>query len=214
MTIIAALVLCARVQASYWQDTISLWSHALACTRDNVMASGNLGDALMQARRPREAIAQYQAVLRIQPRSAEALFKLGKALADDGRAAEAIPYYEEALRVVPWAIPTLNDLAWILATSPVASLRNGLRAVELAEKAKQISGGRNASVLDTLAAAYAEAGRFPQAVETARAGLALATNRDNEGLADGLWKRLALYEAGLPYRQTPQDGGAATNGAK
>jgi tetratricopeptide (TPR) repeat protein len=203
MTIVAALVLSARVQTSYWRDSVLLWSHTLACTGDNLMVHGNLGDALMQAKRPREAAIQFQAVLRIEPRNAEALFNLGKALADDGRFAEAIQYYEEALSVVPGAVPTLNDLAWVLATCPVASLRNGAEAVELAEKAKRISGGRNASVLDTLAAAYAEAGRFSQAVETARAALALAGSGENKALADGLRTRLALYEAGLPYRKTP-----------
>ena len=72
----------------------------------------------------------------------------------------------------------------------------------MARRAVQLSGGREAKILDTLAAAYAEAGRFSEAVATAGKALDLATQQRQQTLADGLRARLALYKAGKPFRQT------------
>ncbi len=72
----------------------------------------------------------------------------------------------------------------------------------LAQRADRLYDGKQAAALDTLAAAYAEAGRFPEAVATARKAVNLATQEKNQGLADRLQARLALYEAHKPFRQT------------
>jgi hypothetical protein len=90
-------------------------------------------------------------------------------------------------------------LAWLLATCPVASLRNGEEAVAQAVLANQRSDGKQPGVFDCLACAYAEAGRFPEAVATARRGLALAIEQGNRALASNLRARIALYEAGKPF---------------
>ncbi len=92
-------------------------------------------------------------------------------------------------------------LAWLLATCPEASLRNGTEAVELARQADRLCGGRRPDVLDALAAAYAETGRFPEALATARRALALATQQDKRTLADALKNRIALYEARRAFYQ-------------
>jgi Flp pilus assembly protein TadD len=86
----------------------------------------------------------------------------------------------------------------VLATNPEASVRNGSEAVELAARAVKLSGAKDPAILDTLAAAYAEAGRFPEAVETARQALTLAT----EPLAAELKARIALYEDKRAFRDT------------
>jgi Flp pilus assembly protein TadD len=89
----------------------------------------------------------------------------------------------------------------VLATCPQASLRNGNKAVELAQRANQLTGGGNPTILHTLAAAYAEAGRFPEAVETARRALQLAETQSNIALADAIRSELKLYQAGIPFHQ-------------
>ena len=93
----------------------------------------------------------------------------------------------------------IYNLAWVLATCPQASLRNGNKAVELAQRANQFMGDGNPVVLGTLAAAYAEAGRFPEAEETARRALQVAETQSNPALADALRSQLKLYQAGLPF---------------
>ena len=92
-----------------------------------------------------------------------------------------------------------NNLARVLATSSQASLRNGNKAVILARQANQLTGGENPIILSTLAAAYAEAGRFPEAVETAQRALRLAETQSNTTLADAIRSQMKLYQAGLPF---------------
>jgi hypothetical protein len=105
------------------------------------------------------------------------------------------------LKIEPDNPGTCNNLAMLLATSPDASLRNGARAVELAQRANQLTYGHNPIVLGTLAGAYAEAGRFAEAAATARTALALASRRPNSQLAQALQAQLERYESGLPLRE-------------
>ena len=102
----------------------------------------------------------------------------------------------------PNQIGFVNQLAWVLATCPEASVRNGAEAVELAQRAVQLSGGREPAILGTLAAAYAEAGRFPEAVQTARKALELATQQNKQALAESIKAKLPLYQAGTPFSGT------------
>jgi hypothetical protein len=95
----------------------------------------------------------------------------------------------------------LQRAAWVLATSPDASIRDGGEALALALRAVEISGGSDAGMLDTLAAAYAERGRFAEAVSTARAALARATQENLRALEAGISMRVALYEADQPFRE-------------
>ena len=103
----------------------------------------------------------------------------------------------------------MNQLAWALATCPEPSIRDGAKAVELAQRAVDLSDGREPAVLDTLAAAYAEAGRFPLAVETAERARKLAAAQNNTVLADKLGARIKLYQSDAPYREVlvPQSTG-------
>jgi len=98
-----------------------------------------------------------------------------------------------------------NNLAWLLATCPDASLRDGSRAVELARKAEQLAGSSHPEIFDTLAAAYAEAGQFSEAMETAKKALQLASAQHNSAMADAVRARLKLYEANSPYRETSEN---------
>ncbi len=96
----------------------------------------------------------------------------------------------------------------MLATCAEASVRNGARAVDLAQQAERLSGGKDPMILGTLAAAYAEAGRFAEAVKTARQALALAAAQGNSAHVATLQAALAVYEKGSPFR----DPGLAPSG--
>lgn len=123
----------------------------------------------------------------------------GSKLAAQGRFEEAVRCYESALKIDPEDPSALNNFGWLLATCPEKSFRNGSRAISLAERANGFTGGENPEVLDTLAAAYAEAGRYPEAISTARRALDLSTGQDS--VAKSVRMRLRLYEAGLPYHE-------------
>jgi tetratricopeptide (TPR) repeat protein len=154
-----------------------------------------------------EAISHYQKALEIKPDYAEAHNNLGLAFFQKGQMAEAITHYQKALEINPNNAAAQNNLAWMLAICPQASLRNGNRAVELAQRANQLYGGNNPLVLRTLATACAEAGRFPEAVETAQRALQLAEAQSNPALANDLQSLMKLFQAGVPYHlpePTPQ----------
>jgi hypothetical protein len=98
----------------------------------------------------------------------------------------------------------VNDTVWLLATNPNASVRNGAEAVELAQRAANFSGGNQPAILGTLAAAYAEAGHFPEALRTGEEAVRLAAAAGNRDLGEKIRSCLELYRAGKPYRQAPR----------
>ena len=126
---------------------------------------------------------------------------LGSALLAKGRVVDAIAQYQEALRLAPENVAAESNLAWLLATSSDPSLRNGPEAVVLAEQASRSSDGKMPLVLRILAAAYAEAGRFSEARETAHEALRAADDQGNSALSDFLRKEIALYESGQAYHK-------------
>jgi spermidine synthase len=134
------------------------------------------------------------------PNEAVVHSSLGIALAYDRRFDEAITQLEESLAIAPETTTTLNDLAWVLLTCPEERFRNGSRAIQLAEKADQLSNRNNALYARTLAAAYAATGRFSEAIAVAERGVELATKRGNSALASTLRSDLDLYRRGLPRR--------------
>ena len=149
-----------------------------------------------------EAIEQYRSALRINPYDATTHCKTGHLLCRRKDFGAAIEQYEQAIRLYQNYPEAKNNLAWLLATCPDASLRDGHRAVELALSTEQLSGSGNASVLDTLAAAYAEAGRYPEAVKTARRALELAGSGP---IADDIRKHLELYQTGQPFHEPKEE---------
>jgi tetratricopeptide (TPR) repeat protein len=172
---------------------------ALEIQPDNAEAHDNLGNALLQKGRVDEAITEYQKALKIKPDYADAHINLGNALFQKGGVGEAITQYQRALEIKPGHPEALNNLAWALATFPQASLRNGNKAVELAQQANQLTGGESPMILHTLAAAYAEAGRFSDAIQSAQKANELAQAAGQQNLARQLNGELKLYEAGLPF---------------
>jgi tetratricopeptide (TPR) repeat protein len=184
-------------------EAIEHYQTALRGLPDHVQGYNNLGIALANRGQFDEAIAQFERALKIKPDDAGVHGNLANALSARGRPAEALAHYETALRIQPHHVETQKNLAWLRATCPQASLRNRDEAIELAQRANKLCGGKRPDVLDCLAAAYAAAGWFPEALVTARQALELATQQNAHPLADALRARIALYEAGKPFYQTP-----------
>jgi Flp pilus assembly protein TadD len=139
-------------------------------------------------------------LVRLRP-DAQAHYYLALSLVVEGKAELAAEHYRETIRLKPdWPEP-LNDLAWLLATSSRATLRNGPEAVRLAEQACDLSGHKEARFLGTLDAAYAEAGRFAEAITVAEQARTLAQAAGNQEVATAAASRLELYRAGRAYHQ-------------
>jgi protein O-mannosyl-transferase len=192
----------ALLQKGRIDEAIAHYQRAVAIRPDYFLARFGLGHALLEKGELDAAIQHFRAALSIQPDNPDCHTVLAVALDEKGQSAEATQHYEKALEISPQSVSALNNLAWLLATGSNASFRNGNRAIELAQRADQLSGGANALVLRTLAAAYAEAGQFGKAIESARAAMQLGQSRGDDSLADGLQQQIMLYELGLPYRET------------
>jgi tetratricopeptide (TPR) repeat protein len=148
-----------------------------------------------------EAIPHWTRALELEPGNARAHFCLGQALTDLGRPQSAIAHLSEAIRLRPDNVQMLWQTAWILATSPSRSIRNGAQGVELANRAIQLSEGKEVRAFDALAAALAETEKFSAAVDAADRASAIALARNDDALADAIEQRIRLYRQGLPYRQ-------------
>ncbi len=149
-----------------------------------------------------QAMARLQEDAEARPDWARAHYRLGRALRRTGQVTAAVARFRRAIEIEPRWPMALNTLAWLYATHPAAGLRNGEQAVALAERAIEVVGLKNPWMLDTLAAARANAGQYPLAVETAGKALALAEQAGDAALAEEIRGRLSLYRAGKPYRQS------------
>ena len=174
---------------------------ALALNPRYAEAHSNLGRALVAKKQPDQAIPHFEKALEIAPGFADAHYQLGNVLLQQHRAADALAHWREALRIQPDSALLLNRTAWVLATSTDASIRNGSQAVDLAQRAVQLSGGEEPAILATLAASYAEAGQFSQAIEAENLAVDLATRQGHAQLAAELRDRLEVFQRGTPLRQ-------------
>jgi tetratricopeptide (TPR) repeat protein len=197
------LVLC---QKGRTDEGIVEFQKALSILPGNAVFRNNLGKAFLAKGQQREAMIQFQKVLENNPLDPKANYHLGIALFQSGRVDEAIAHFQKALEGQPDFADAWNSLdhtAWLLATSPEASLRNGPKALALARQLDRLSGGNNPTLLDTLAAAHAETGQFPEAVDAAQRALALALAQNNTALAETLRQHIKLLQAGSPLRSAP-----------
>jgi cytochrome c-type biogenesis protein CcmH/NrfG len=181
-------------------EAISLLQTAADLRPDNSPAHENLAKALLQKGRVAEALTHYRKLLDLQPDNMEVHNIVGTVLVQHGRVGEGVDEWQKVLAVEPDNGNAMSNLAWVFATSPDPSLRDGPKAVELAEQAVRISGNRIAILYRTLAAAYAEAGRFSEAIQTAQRGIELAASQGNSGLVTELQGAIALYQEQQPLR--------------
>jgi Flp pilus assembly protein TadD len=148
-------------------------------------------------------VEAFSAALRIQPDDAEAHYYLAMALGSQHETKEAIRHYQAALKALPDFPEALNNLAWLLAANPDPQVRNGREAVELAERACKLTQYKQPIMIGTLAAAYAEAGRFPEAVITAEKAETLAKQSNQMEVAARNRSLLELYRSRQHVRDTP-----------
>ena len=234
----------ASVQASYWRDSETLFTHALAVTSNNDVAENNLGivflqkgnldeaisllqaavdlrpenspahenlaKALLQKGQVTDALVHYRRLLELQPDNIEVHNIVGTVLIQQGQAREAVEEWQKVLAIQPDNGNAMSNLAWVFATSPDDSLRDRAKAVQLAEQAMRISGGRIPIIFRTLAAAYAENGRFSEAIQTAQRGIELANSRGNSGLATELQSNIVLYQERQPLRDPSLTNGSSS----
>ena len=244
VVVLGALTWSSRLETAYWRDSETLFTHALAVTRNNDVALNNLGiiflekgrlddaisnlqaaidlrpenapahdnlaKALLQKGQVAEAMVHYRKFLEIEPENVEARNTLGTALIQQGKLREAIGQWQDALAIQPENGNAASNLAWVFATCPEDSIRDARHAVELAEKALRISGGKIPMIYKVLAAAYAESGRFADAIETAQRGAELATSQSNPALAAELESNIALYQSGRPLRDPSITNGSSS----
>jgi len=147
--------------------------------------------------RPRKAIEIYSALIEADPQDWISLRGRADALLSTGDQVAALEDYEAALKLQPDDSGVMNNLAWVLATSPDAKLRDGQRSLELARKASELTEHKQAHILSTLAAACAETGDFDSARNWSRKALALG---DGE-LKEQLTAELRSYEQQKPWRE-------------
>ena len=270
VSILSACLVLTENQLRYWQDSESLFSHAVAVTRDNALAHLNLGVALQDQKKLSQALIQYHEVLRLdstrheaynnigrilsdQGKPQEALdyyrksvrlnpkspfshnnlglvlvelghfdeamdqfseaaqldadyappcFQMGKILLKQGQDAEAMPHFHEALRIEPDNLQMLIYLARVLAADENPQIRNGTEALVLATKASQLAGKAQPVALDTLAMAYAETGRFDEAVQTGQKAVNLARTAGQKDDAAIMQQRLERYQKHQPWRES------------
>jgi tetratricopeptide (TPR) repeat protein len=165
-----------------------------------VYMHGSLGSALCAQGKFDEGIAQMKVALAILPDFMETYGFIAEAHLTQGHARDALAVLDEGLARNPDAAPHLTRAAWILATSSDATVRNGTRAVELAEKAVRLQQATDLPGLDALGAAYAEVGQFDKAIEAVRRAIDLDAKRGGSPLTPVLSGQLQLLEAKRPIR--------------
>ena len=163
----------------------------------------SLAYALGGQGKPEEALGELRHAAELE-QGVGARLELADMLHQLGREREAVVEYRRALARQPHSLEVLNNLAWILATSADDSVRNGPEAVQLAEKACQLAQNQDATTMGTLAAAYAEAGRFSEAVATAQKAANLAAAAGNSQFANINTQLMQLYRSGKPYHEKAQ----------
>ena len=181
-------------------EAISLLQAAVDLRPDNSPAHENLAKALLQKGQVAEALIHYRKLLELQPDNIEVHNIVGTVLVQQGHVGEGVEEWQKVLSVEPDNGNAMSNLAWVFAASPDQSLRDGPKAVDLAEQALRLSGGRIPILFRTLAAAYAESGRFSEAIQTAQQGSELANSQGNPGLATELKGNIALYRERQPLR--------------
>lgn len=176
---------------------------ALQVEPRKIEAIVNLGVVLHQQGKFADEIRHYQSVLAADPKNSDVLFQLARAQESMHEELKAVQTYLEVLKLRPDLPDALQALAWIHATSPEELARDNFQAMVFAEQANQLTKGTNPIMLDTLAAAYAEAGRFADAIKFANQAIALAKKENQLELASRIERRLSLYQQGKPFHREP-----------
>jgi protein O-mannosyl-transferase len=186
-----------------FDEAIGQFQTAVQLKPDYVAAHLNVGNLLAAQNRLDDAAGHYRRAIELSPGFVLAHYRLAITLQAQRNYGAAIAEFRRVLELDPGQLAARVDLAWLLATCPEPSLRNGNGAIDLAREAARLSPDELPQLLDTLAAAYAEAGQFPKAVATAQRAVDLANARHDPVMAGVIRTRLQLYEMNFPYHERP-----------
>ena len=162
-----------------------------------------MADILFKQVRLEDAIGHYTEALQLEPNMPLVHNSLAEVYFQQGKIEQAFSHWAEALKLKPDWPDVLNNMAWCRAAYEAESFHEPDEAVQLAQKACELADYKEAGLLDTLSVAYAAAGRFGEAVETAQKAIDLALSSGQNELAEEIQKHLQLYKAGKPYRKLP-----------
>jgi tetratricopeptide (TPR) repeat protein len=177
------------------EGAASEFKGALELKPDDAPAHNNLGGLLLRIGRVNEAVTHFESAIRIDSAHANAHLNLGTARQKQGRVGDAIAHYKRAVQLNDDWLPALTGLAWLLAATREDGLREPALSVQLAERAVELTGRQDPVALDVLGAAYAAAGHFNRAIDTAEAAIGLAPPN-----ATVIRERRDLYILQRPYR--------------
>jgi tetratricopeptide (TPR) repeat protein len=179
----------------------ALWEflRAIEMAPEDADLQNDLGATLSSMGRPAEGTPAFREALALRPDFFEAALNLARALRAQGLSGEAIGAYRDAARISPAAPAPVLELGWILATSPDPAAREPDEAIRLAERARTLEGASASRTLDLLAAAYAAAGRFAEAIATGESAANAADGAPDPVAAGAIRARVALYRAGKPF---------------
>ncbi len=166
----------------------------------NVNAHYNLGTALLMQDQLEPATVHFREVLRLDPAASQAGNNLAYILFRQGRLREGAAQYERVLERNPDNVSALSNLAWVRATAPTNAMRDGSKALELAERANRLTDGTDPAILRTVAAALAENARFDEATNVAKIAVQLANARSNVDLVAALEDQLKTYGQRAAFR--------------
>jgi protein O-mannosyl-transferase len=184
-----------------YDDAIKSLAMALQLDAEYPNAHRKMGEMLLATGKPNEAIEHFNEALRMNKGQVKVYANLGKAYAQLGRYEPAIQNWTKVAELEPNNAEVLNNLAWLLATTGDVSSQDADRAVKSAKRACESTGYKDPEFVDTLAAAYASAGRFSEAIETAEKAIKLAEAAGQKELAETIQNRLEQYKASRPYHE-------------
>jgi tetratricopeptide (TPR) repeat protein len=194
----------AMIEQGRYEDSIYYFKAAVKAKPDWAEAYYEMGRAFYLQGNRESAVEQYTKALQIKPGYTIARIMLAHTLVEIGRIQPAIEQYYETLKLEPDQVYALKNLAWLFAATEDTSIHNPGEAVKLAEKACELTGYKEVEALDTLAIAYAAAGRYPEAVQIAEKAIEFAISSGKVELAKEIQKRLELYKADKFYRPKKQ----------
>ena len=183
-----------------WPRSIKTAQDKLATVSDKAPLTLHLGILHSEIGMTDAALKFFKEALRIDPDNPDVHYDIALFSSKQGRIQDAVKHYSETLKIKPYHQDASNNLAWILATHGDPGIRNGEEAIRLAERSCNITEG-DPFLLDTLAASYAEAGRFKEARETAREAIYAAKLSGDNDLMIDIERRLRLYQLNRPYRE-------------
>jgi protein O-mannosyl-transferase len=186
------------------REAMFYFQNSLRISPNQAPIHSSLGVFYLEMGQVNESLTHLQKALEIEPKFADAHYNLGNTYLQMGEAKEAVSHYQKALETAPDDTEALNNMAWILATWPDTLVRNGTKAVALAERANSLTLGKSQVIGATLAAAYAESGRFAEAVKSGQHALQLANLEGNATRADSIRAQIEVYQSGAAFRDHRQ----------